>query len=255
MINRNTFVAVLAACAIPFYAGVTVAAEGGHGAHWGYEGEFGPEHWGGMGDENTLCGEGKRQSPIDISAVSVTELPKITFSYSESPLDITDNGHTIKVDYEKGSSITVGGKNYELLQFHFHSPSEHTVGGKSYPMVVHLVHKAADGQLGVVGVMMREGNANDLIDQLWTMMPTRKDTEKSVEAVKINVASLLPKDSTYFNYSGSLTTPPCSEEVNWMVMAQPIEVSSAQIEKFRTRYSGNNRPVQSLHDRQVRLSN
>lgn len=236
-------------------ASMALAAEQGHGAHWGYEGEFGPDHWGEMATEFDTCKNGKSQSPIDISAVTVKGIPEIAISYQESPLDIVDNGHTIQVNYSKGSSIAVGDKQYELLQFHFHNPSEHTIGGKRYPMVVHLVHKSDDGKLGVIGVMMKEGKANPLIDKLWTMLPTGKGLEKSVDTMKISAAALLPADRTYFNYSGSLTTPPCSEGVNWMVMEDPIEVSAAQIEKYKSRYAGNSRPVQPLNQRQIQMGN
>jgi len=232
------------------------AKAGGHGAaHWTYAGEGGPHMWGELSDEFATCGTGKSQSPIDISPVTITELPPIEVDYKSTVLDVTNNGHTIKVSYAPGSSITVGGKKYDLLQFHFHSPSEHTVGGKSFAMVAHLVHKAADGQLGVIGVLMEEGASNFLVQKVWKNMPKEEGGHKTVEKVKLNVAQLLPKDMSYYNYSGSLTTPPCSEGVNWMVLRNPVTVSAAQVQQFTELFPLSVRPVQPLNGRVVKTSN
>ena len=238
-------------------SGATFSGEDGHhgAVHWGYEGEGAPFMWGSLKEEFATCGEGKRQSPIDISSVVVTELPAIQVDYKATPLEILNNGHAVQVNYGAGSSVTVGGKTYQLLQFHFHAPSEHTIGGKYYPMVAHLVHKAEDGSLGVIGVMMTEGAENALIKSLWAHLPTEAGQKESVADVSINVADLLPRDMTYFNYSGSLTTPPCTEGVNWMVLAAPVSVSADQIQQFTAILSGTNRPVQALNGRIIRLSN
>lgn len=231
------------------------AAQTGVGGLWGYEGEFGPERWGSMTTEFDTCASGQSQSPIDIAAVTVKALPEISVDYQDSPLQIADDGRTIQVNYRAGSSITVGDRKFELLQFHFHSPSEHTLGGKRYPLAVHLVHHHAEGGFAVIEVMMQEGAANTLIDTLWTMLPTGKGLEKTVDTMMISAAKLLPADRTYFSYPGSLTTPPCKENVSWMVMAQPTTVSARQIERFRSRYKGNSRPVQPLNQRRVYLGN
>ncbi len=224
-------------------------------AHWGYEGSNGPHFWGDLKSEYGTCKDGKQQSPIDISAAIVTTLSRIQTDYRDTPLDIVNNGHTIQVNYQAGSSITIGGKQFELLQFHFHSPSEHTVGGKAYPMVAHLVHKAADGQLGVIGILLKEGQANALIDQIWGHLPPHAGEKAVIEGEAINVSDLLPKDMTYFNYGGSLTTPPCSEGVNWMLLATPVALSAEQIEQFRALYAFNARPIQPVNGRPVGLSN
>jgi len=226
-----------------------------HAPHWSYSGEGAPYLWGSLKKEFATCGTGKSQSPIDISSVTVSSLPAINVDYKDTPLDVVNNGHSIQVNYAEGSSITVGGKRYALLQFHFHAPSEHTIGGKSYPMVVHLVHKADDGQLAVIGVMIRAGYENHLINKIWQHIPAAVGESVKVADVSVNAIGLLPRDPTYFDYSGSLTTPPCTEGVHWMFMAAPIDLAAGQIEKFTALYTGNNRPVQPLNGRVVRLSN
>lgn len=230
-------------------------AAGGHAAHWAYDGDGAPHAWGVLKEEYGTCSEGKSQSPIDISTVTISNLSDIEFHYKSSPLELTNNGHTIQANYHSGSYITVNGKRYDLLQFHFHSPSEHTIGGKSYDMVAHLVHKAADGQLGVIGVLFKAGDKNKVIDKLWANLPTESGQTNTVKSTRINALDLLPLDLTYFNYSGSLTTPPCSEGVNWMVMATPASISAKQVKQFTDLFPLSVRPVQPLNGRVVRVSN
>ncbi len=230
----------------------SAASEHG-GAHWGYSDDTGPAHWGDMKPEFATCKSGKQQSPINISKAHSADLPGITFSYQATPLEVVNNGHTIQVNYAPGSSITVNGKQYELLQFHFHSPSEHEINGKPADMVAHLVHKAADGQLGVIGVLMKKGASNPLIEKIWKHMP-KHEGEHSKAAIKINVADLLPEGKAYYHYSGSLTTPPCSEGVNWMVLENTVEVSAAQVSAFTTIFHKSTRPVQPLNGRTVEVS-
>jgi carbonic anhydrase len=239
------------------FSSASFSSENGHhdDVHWGYEGEGAPFLWGSLKEEFATCGAGKSQSPIDISAVAITGLPVINVNYSATPLEILNNGHAIQLNYAAGSSVTVGNKNYQLLQLHFHAPSEHTVGGKAYPMVAHLVHKTADGSLGVIGIMMKEGKENALIKSLWQHLPAAAGQKELLATVRVNAADLLPKDLTYFNYSGSLTTPPCTEGVNWMVLAAPVSVSADQIAQFTAVLSGTARPVQPLNGRVVSLSN
>ena len=222
-------------------------------AHWGYEGHEGPAHWGDLAEEYVTCKTGKSQSPINITGSKPAQLADIKFSYEPSALDIVNNGHTIQVNYAAGSSLDVGGKKYKLLQFHFHSPSEHTVDGKPYDMVAHLVHQADDGQLGVIGILMKKGKANPVIDSIWSQLPKHAGDHKQADT-KINVTELLPAKHTYYNYSGSLTTPPCSEGVNWMVMQTPVEVSAEQIATFTNIFSTSVRPVQALHERSIHVS-
>lgn len=220
--------------------------------HWGYQGEGAPENWGTLKPEFALCGSGISQSPIDFNKTYKTELEKIVFSYQETPLKIVNNGHSIQVNYEPGSTIIVDGETYELAQFHFHAPSEHTVNGQYYDMELHLVHKNMNNEIAVVGVFMKKGKENKLIQLLWDNVSSEIDKENVVSGVSVNASALLPKNMSYYHYYGSLTTPPCTEGVNWSVLKTPIEVSEAQIEKFRTIMGvDNNRPVQKLNKRFV----
>ena len=220
---------------------------------WAYTGEHGPQHWADVKADFAACGTGKAQSPIDIhGATSGTPAP-IKFDYHAVPLHIIDNGHTVQVTYAAGSSIAVGGKRYELAQFHFHHPSEERIDGKGYPMVAHLVHKSADGALAVVAVLLREGAQNPLIATLWKNLPTEKEKEMASEKVTINAARLLPASRAYYGFAGSLTTPPCSEGVTWLVLATPVELSASQISRFVKIYSSNARPLQALNGRAITL--
>lgn len=221
-----------------------------HGAHWGYSGEGAPAQWGSLSKEYALCGTGKNQSPIDISGAVKKNLPAISFEYTDVPLMVENNGHSIKVSTSGGGSITVDGKKYNLIQFHFHEPSEHTVNGKAAAMVVHLVHQNDEGKLAVVGVLMEKGAENPLIKSIWSVMPI-KPGKPEVHSARINAGKLLPAKRSYYAYEGSLTTPPCSEGVKWMVLKQPLTVSAAQIEKYRSLYPGSVRPVQPLNGRVV----
>lgn len=227
-----------------------VFASGTDKAHWGYEGQEGPAHWGDLATEYATCKTGKSQSPINITAAKTVKLADIKFNYQPSALDVVNNGHTIQVNYAAGSSINVGGKQYKLLQFHFHSPSEHTVDGKPYDMVAHLVHQADDGQLSVIGVLMTKGKSNAVIDAIWADLPKHAGDHKRSDK-QISVADLLPAKHGYYNYSGSLTTPPCSEGVNWMVLQTPVEVSAEQVAAFTNIFSTSVRPVQPLHGRSI----
>ena len=231
-------------------ASISTTALAGEKTHWGYGGEEGPEHWGDLSPTYSLCKVGKSQSPIDISGAKNARLATIKFNYKTTPIDIVNNGHTIQLNYAKGSSINFGGKPYALLQFHFHSPSEHHINGKPYDMVAHLVHQAADGQLGVIGVLMKVGKAHPVIAQLWKHLPETAN-EQNTLADTLNVADLLPANHRYFNYSGSLTTPPCSEGVNWIVLETPVAVSAEQVAQFNRLFPKSVRPVQALNGRTV----
>ena len=201
-----------------------------------------------------MCKEGQKQSPIDISVTRQTKLSRINFSYMAEPKEILNNGHTVQVNMEKGSSVTVAGKKYKLLQFHFHAPSEHTINGKPADMVAHFVHQAKDGQLGVVGVLFKiapgKSSANATLAKLWEYMPKYAGDKKAI-ASGITVAKLLPSKANYYHYSGSLTTPPCSENVNWMVLQNTVSVSAAQVAAFSEVIHRNVRPVQSQHGRVI----
>ena len=223
----------------------------GHGSGWAYSGDSGPAHWGGLKPEFKACADGTMQSPIDVRSSFSTPLPSIAFDYGIVPLTILNNGHTVQVNVAKGSGITVGGKRYELLQFHFHTPSEHVVNARHFPLEMHLVHKSAEGHLAVVGVFMQAGSANIAMQEIWDHLPGSKAGPKTIAKVAINPRDLLPSDRRYYRYMGSLTTPPCSEGVNWYVMQQPVDVSIAQIQAVANIMGQNARPAQKRANRLV----
>ncbi|MBF0538263.1 MAG: carbonic anhydrase family protein [Nitrospirae bacterium] len=221
---------------------------GEHAAHWSYEGKEGPEHW---GEFSEVCKTGKGQSPIDLPKEVKTPTKSIGFNYKPGPIKTLNNGHTIQVSVAPGSTVTIDGKRYELLQFHFHSPSEHEVGGIPYDMELHLVHKNDKGELAVVGVFMKEGKENPVVKAIWYNLSDKVGVEKPVEGLKLNPADLLPADYTLYRYSGSLTTPPCSEKVSWNVLKANIEVSKEQKEKFLSVIGKNARPIQPVNERTI----
>jgi carbonic anhydrase len=220
--------------------------------HWGYEGEAGPEHWGSLDPSFAACGEGKSQSPVDIVHADATpqDLPNIAFHYQPTAVKIINNGHSIQVNYDPGSYIEVEGTRYDLLQFHFHAPSEHAFDGQLLDMEMHLVHKSAEDKLAVVGVMLKGGAENAAYQPVWDNLPAEEGPEQVID-LQVNAADLLPAEQLTYRYSGSLTTPPCSEEVSWFMMTTPVELSAEQIAAFEAIYKGNNRPVQPLNEREI----
>jgi carbonic anhydrase len=241
-------IVTIAITAIP----LTAAAEKSAAGHeWSYEGEHGPAHWGDVETDYAVCKTGRNQSPIDITGAVKADLPPIQFDYKAAPLRIINNGHSIQVNYPEGSFIIVDGIQYQLVQFHFHHPSEEKIKGKSFDMVVHLVHKNAEGNLAVVAVLMRKGQANALLKTLWEHLPKAEGKEVASADVTINPMELLPAQRGYYTYTGSLTTPPCTEGVKWLVLKTPVEISDVQIDRFAHIYKHNARPVQPLDGRVV----
>lgn len=219
--------------------------------HWGYSGHEGPEHWGELSPEYATCAEGRNQSPVNITEAIDGELPAMAFSYSAGGKEILNNGHTVQVNYAPGSTVEIEGRSFELKQFHFHSPSENTIDGKSYPLEAHFVHADKDGNLAVIGVMFEEGAANTELQKAWAQMPG-KASGKEALAQTVDARALLPEKRDYYRFNGSLTTPPCTEGVRWVVMKQAETASKAQIEQFaRTVGFANNRPVQPLNARMI----
>lgn len=219
--------------------------------HWTYEGEEGPAHWGNLRDGFKLCSTGTTQSPIDIESTVSANISDIQFNYSDSAVNILNNGHTVQVNYDPGSSIMYDGVQYDLAQFHFHHPSEHTVNGEAAPMEAHFVHRSADGALAVVGVLLVEGEAdNPNFAPVFDNLPTEK-VDVTTLAATVSAAAMLPDAKTYYTYSGSLTTPPCSEGVRWLLMTTPVELSAAQIEAFSAIFEDDARPVQPQNARDV----
>jgi carbonic anhydrase len=231
------------------------AQEHAAGHEWAYEGAEGPKHWGDIKTEYATCKVGKQQSPVDIKGAQKATLPAIQFNYQPVALHIIDNGHTIQVNYPPGSTISVGGKQYQLQQFHFHKPSEEAIAGKHQDMVAHLVHADAEGNLAVVAVLLSQGNSNEQVDELWKNLPKEKEKESTPANVTINAFKLLPIDRSYYTFSGSLTTPPCSEKVTWFVLKSPTTVSKSEIDQFGKIYPHNARPTQPLNGRMIQESN
>ena len=230
------------------------------GPPWHYEGATGPENWGRLSPGFAACSEGRAQSPIDIVRPTPIAAPALQANFPRAELrivhhehraDSINNGHTIQVNYSEGDTLTVGDARYRLAQYHFHAPSEHAVDGRSFPMEMHMVHRTEAGRLAVIGVFIDEGRHNVAFDPVWSNLPAEKGAEIHLPAVTVDVDALLPDARTTYRYDGSLTTPPCSEGVRWFVMTTPIQVSAAQIGRFTSIISRNNRPVQALNGRAV----
>ena len=230
------------------------AAPAGGEVHWSYEGENGPQAWGKLKPEFNVCAIGKRQSPINIEESATLRGPAepIQFEYSASSASVVNNGHTIQVDPVGNNSITVRGSNYQLLQFHFHHPSEERVNFRSFAMVAHLVHRNNEGQLAVVAVLLEPGAANPLINKVWTYMPLDAGDRVRMPTGIVEMAELLPKDQRYYQFIGSLTTPPCTEGVLWLVLKQPVTISREQLRLFGQLFPNNARPPQAANGRAIR---
>ena len=241
--------AVILAASLNVHAEENLHAHEGHPAsHWGYEGEAGPEHWSDMKADFATCRSGIKQSPVDLRESIKAEMAPLEMHYQAVPLKVANNGHTIQVDQKNGGTLAFQGQEYRLLQFHFHTPSEHKVEGEARAMEAHFVHKSDQGQLAVVGVMINAGKENVALKAVWDSMP-KGAGDVEVQGAMINAVDILPADKTYEHYIGSLTTPPCSEGVRWIVLNEPIEMSQSQIDSFKSIFSHNARPVQPMHDR------
>jgi carbonic anhydrase len=245
--NRRHALKALAGLALcPICAPASFAAEG---AHWGYEGEQGPSHWGDLDVASKACSIGSQQSPIDIRSSITARLPPLQIAWPKKPNMIVNNGHTIQVNADPGNTLTVGKDKYDLLQYHFHHPSEHLIGGKNFPMEVHFVHRNAAGNLAVVGALMTAGRANAAFNKIVAAMPAKEGPAIKMTAADPN--QMLPAKRSYYQYSGSLTTPPCSEVVNWLLLREPIQVARADIDAFGRLFPMNARPAQKENRRFV----
>jgi carbonic anhydrase len=238
---------VLASCIFPLPTLAKVIAP-----QWGYEGDTSPTKWGKIARDFATCELGVDQSPIDIKGAVRGQPAQISFNYKSSPLVVVNNGHSIQVNYAPGSTISIDGTEYALLQFHFHTPSEHKIAGKAAAMELHFVHRNAAGKLAVVGVMMNEGKEQPLIAKVWNAIPPTGKTT-AISNSNIDASNLLPQSKSYYTYAGSLTTPPCSEGVKWHILTEPITVSSAQIREFAQLYPVNARPLQPTNTRLIEL--
>ena len=240
--------------------GVAVVTLGAQAKHWAYEdhgNEVGPAKWGTLPGDET-CATGRQQAPINLvsGAAKSQDLPNLVFAYRPSSLSMTNNGHTVQLTLDPGSTLGRTGSTAtsKLAQFHFHAPSEHTVDGASYPMEAHLVHVDAAGKPSVVvGVFIKAGKENAALAKAFQSLPARQGEQRAPAGATIDAHALLPADQTYFTYAGSLTTPPCTEGITWYVLKAPIEMSPAQIRAFTAleHLAHTNRPIQSLRGRVV----
>ncbi len=220
------------------------------GSEWGYDEQKGPDKWSSLHKDYELCSTGKFQSPFDITGDLKAGLEAKNFNYGETTYKVSNTGHGIKITPEVGNYFEVEGHKFELLQFHFHTPSEYTINGKQSPMVVHLVHMNEENELGVIGVMYEEGESNILIEKVWSNIPSEIGGENNAKGM-IDLNDLLPDNKTYYRFSGSLTTPPCSEGVNWFFMKDSISASKDQIDAHTSIYPNNARTLQEKGNRIV----
>ena len=235
------------------FVSLTASAETNHG--WTYEGEHGPAHWGAMSEAFHACESGRAESPINIEGAkkAPADMPRLKINYQPLPIDIVNTGHAVQFNATPGTdSITLGDHAYQLLQFHFHSPGEERFGGKESVMDVHLVHHSADDKLLVLAVQFKLGDKpNPVIQAMLDRVPSEKGAEFKVNAVMVNPLDLLPKNTGYYTYSGSLTTPPCSEGVTWIEFKEPMTITKQQLDAMQRFYHGNQRPVQALNGRDI----
>lgn len=222
--------------------------------HWDYQGHGGTTHWADLDEGFKTCKLGKLQSPIDIKPKSVEKAADgkpIGFAYTASTAEVVNNGHTVQVNLPAAGTASIDGVEYKLLQFHFHTPSEERFDGKPYPLVAHMVHKNDKGELAVVAVLFNVGKENAALTPVFAKLPDKEGGSQTLES--FNPADLLPADASYYAFMGSLTTPPCSEDVRWQVLKTPVTLSAAQLASFRKLYQMNARPVQPLNGRKVQL--
>jgi carbonic anhydrase len=222
---------------------------------WGYEGEAGPESWGRLSPEFAVCSRGRAQSPVDIPTSAPVNPPDLAISYRPTALNIFNNGHTIQVDTDPGSVLRLDGLDYALVQYHFHARSEHTFNGNPADMELHLVHRNPAGGLAVVGVLMTKGGADSpAFAPTLGNLPAQPGPPRPVPGASVNPADMLPTDRAYYRYDGSLTTPPCSEGVKWLVMTNPVRTSDGQVAAFQKLFARDYRPVQPLNGRSFQVT-
>jgi carbonic anhydrase len=230
-------------------AAAQAAPAAGHAAHWSYQGDTSPAHWGDLASGNPECKTGKHQSPIDLLSADMTHHgEKLKAAYHAAPVTVVNNGHSVQANLDvKQSKLYFQGDEYVLQQIHFHSPSEHTLDGVRFPMEMHMVHADKNGKLAVLGVFIKEGKENAALKHMFENLPATTKAAKLQE--QLDIAALVPKKPRAYTYTGSLTTPPCSENVQWIMLEKPITLSPAQVAAFEKVYSGNNRPVQPVNGR------
>jgi carbonic anhydrase len=199
----------------------------------------------------SLCESGQRQAPIDIQATKRQPLPPLQFDYPTVPLNLANDGETVRVRLQHSGQLAIGATRYQLQQFHFHTPGGDRIAGEEFPLAAHILHKSPQGQLLAVVVLFRLGAANPALDKLLPLIPSRADGDHAIRNSTISAAELLPANRGYYRYTGSLTAPPCTEGVEWVVMKQPVELSAAQLARYRQLFSNNGRAPQPVNHRVI----
>jgi carbonic anhydrase len=236
----------ITAIAAALAAHAAAAEEGG--GHWSYDGGSGPAHWSEIDRAYAACAQGRAQSPIDLTGAAADSAgPEFHWRHLSAETE-ADNGHTIQVTTRNAGHILLDGLRYELAQFHFHHPSEHAVEGRRFPLEIHFVHQSDSGRLAVVGVLVEEGAESAALAPLWAAFPSAH-AHPTPGVVALD--GLSPEDPAAWRYDGSLTTPPCSEGVSWVVMQGRLTASPEQIAAFAEYYEDNARPPQRLNERQI----
>jgi carbonic anhydrase len=235
-------------------AAAKAAAAPKRGTAWSYEGDLGPSNWANINDNWAACARGNRQSPIDLRDGLKVNLEHVGFDYHPSSFNEVNDGHTIRVTVGGGNFITVANQTYELQEFHFHRPSEERINGKGTEMVIHMVHKSYEGKIAIVAVLLERGQQHDLMQTIWDNLPLEKN-QVVAPSVVINPVDALPEKREYFTYMGSLSEPPCTENVLYIVFKQPRQASPAQMALFARLYPLNARPIQPTAGRLIKESN
>ena len=214
---------------------------------WGYQGTTKPEKWGDLSKNYRTCKKGIQQSPINIDQPLAPKFRKPKLEYHNIPLKFLNTGNTIQINANSGNKLVIDNDTFELVQLHFHNPSEHQIKGKSFPMEAHFVHKNQEGKLLVLGVFIQSGQENRALQPVWKQIPTANNKEQKNAKVSLKLTDLIPENKQNYQYIGSLTTPPCTEGVQWVLLAEPIELSQQQISQFNQIFPVNARPIQALN--------
>ena len=220
---------------------------------WGYEGAGGPEYWGQLEKGFAGCASGRRQSPLDIRHGIAVDLEVIRFNYRPSLFRVVDTRRSLDVVIA-GGGFELLGKTYELGRIHFHRPAETLINGKRYDMEAQMLHLSADGEMAVVSVLLEQGNENPLVQQALNNLPLDKGGEVAPPDQTLDANLLLPPERAYYTFKGSLTTPPCTENVLWVVLKSSQTLSPAQLGIFQRLYPPNARPVQPDFGRMIKES-
>ncbi|MFC0179820.1 carbonic anhydrase [Thorsellia kenyensis] len=251
--TRNTFL-VTVLMSTPL---LSMAADNPHAPHthnnlhWGYSGEAGPQHWAELDESYLLCKTGKEQSPIDIKSSKMIKKMGLSFDYQPAKIDFINNGHTVQANLvDSKNKIVLDNKDFQLLQFHLHTPSEEAIDGKHSDMVIHFVHSSEDKTLAVVGLLFDLGEENPTLNALIDALPA-KPGDANTLPTPFDINALLPVDKDYYSFMGSLTTPPCTEGVHWQVLKEHVKISQGQLDKIKAIISENARPIQPLNERKI----